>query len=70
MLYGLSLLYGISGSLNLADIAAAFSNTVDTSVRALALVATVLVLTGVGFKISLVPFHQWAPDAYEGAPRR
>ncbi len=68
MLYGLSLLYGISGSLNLADIAAAFSNTVDTSVRALALVATVLVLTGVGFKISLVPFHQWAPDAYEGAP--
>ncbi len=68
MLYGLSLLYGISGSLNLADIAASFSNTVDTSVRALALVATALVLAGLGFKISLVPFHQWAPDAYEGAP--
>jgi len=37
-------------------------------VRALALVSTALVLAGLGFKISLVPFHQWAPDAYEGAP--
>jgi NADH-quinone oxidoreductase subunit N len=68
MLYGLSLLYGISGSLNLPDIAAAFSNTVDPSVRMVALVSTALVVVGLGFKISLVPFHQWAPDAYEGAP--
>ncbi|MCL4393853.1 MAG: NADH-quinone oxidoreductase subunit N [Chloroflexi bacterium] len=68
MLYGLSLLYGVSGSLNLTDIAAAFAATFDTSVRAVALVATALVLAGLGFKISLVPFHQWAPDAYEGAP--
>ncbi len=68
MLYGLSLLYGVSGSLNLTDIATAFANTVDPSVRTVALVATALVLAGLGFKISLVPFHQWAPDAYEGAP--
>ena len=68
MLYGLSLLYGISGSLNLPDIAAAFSNTVDPSVRLVALVSMALVVVGLGFKISLVPFHQWAPDAYEGAP--
>ncbi len=68
MLYGLSLLYGISGSLNLSDIAFAFANTVDPSVHALALISTALVLSGLGFKISLVPFHQWAPDAYEGAP--
>ena len=68
MLYGLSLLYGISGSLNLSDIAATFTATVDPSVRLVGLISTALVLTGVGFKISLVPFHQWAPDAYEGAP--
>ncbi len=68
MLYGLSLLYGVSGSLNLTDIATAFANTVDPSVRTVALVAPALVLAGLGFKISLVPFHQWAPDAYEGAP--
>jgi proton-translocating NADH-quinone oxidoreductase chain N len=68
MLYGLSLLYGISGGLNLTEIAAAFASTSDLSIRTLALVATALVLAGLGFKISLVPFHQWAPDAYEGAP--
>ena len=68
MLYGLSLLYGISGSLNLTDIAKAFASTVDPSTRVVALVSTALVIAGLGFKISLVPFHQWAPDAYEGAP--
>jgi proton-translocating NADH-quinone oxidoreductase chain N len=68
MLYGLSLLYGVSGSLNLTDIAGAFAATFDSTIRVTALVATALVLAGLGFKISLVPFHQWAPDAYEGAP--
>lgn len=68
MLYGLSLLYGATGSLNLLEIARAFAATVDPSVRMVALVSTALVLAGLGFKISLVPFHQWAPDAYEGAP--
>lgn len=68
MLYGLSLLYGATGSLNLVEIARAFAATVDPSVRMVALVSTALVLAGLGFKISLVPFHQWAPDAYEGAP--
>ncbi len=68
MLYGLSLLYGVTGSLNLTEIAKVFASTVDTSVQTLALVSTALVLAGLGFKISLVPFHQWAPDAYEGAP--
>lgn len=68
MLYGLSLLYGVTGSLNLTEIAKVFASTVDASVQTLALVSTALVLAGLGFKISLVPFHQWAPDAYEGAP--
>ncbi len=68
MLYGLSLLYGATGSLNLTEIAKAFAATVDPSMRMVAFVSTALVLAGLGFKISLVPFHQWAPDAYEGAP--
>jgi proton-translocating NADH-quinone oxidoreductase chain N len=68
MLYGLSLLYGISGSLNLNDIARAFAVSVDPSTRVVALASTALVIAGLGFKISLVPFHQWAPDVYEGAP--
>ena len=68
MLYGLSLLNGISGSLNLNDIARAFASSVDPTTRVVALVSTALVIAGLGFKISLVPFHQWAPDVYEGAP--
>ena len=68
MLYGLSLLYGATGSLNLTEVASLFAATSDNSLRALGLVATALVLAGFGFKISLVPFHMWAPEAYEGAP--
>ncbi len=70
MLYGMSLLYGAAGSTRLEDIARTFS---DPAVRVgtldeLVLPAVVLMLAGFGFKTSLVPFHQWAPDAYEGAP--
>ncbi|MBI3915280.1 MAG: NADH-quinone oxidoreductase subunit N [Chloroflexi bacterium] len=68
MLYGLSLLYGVSGSLNLNDLAFLFSSTVDASIRNVGMLGGILVLAGLGFKISMVPFHQWAPDAYEGAP--
>lgn len=68
MLYGLSLLYGVSGSLNLTEVASLFAGAADGSVRTLGLVATALVLAGLGFKISFVPFHMWAPEAYEGAP--
>jgi len=66
MLYGMSLLYGASGSLNLSEIAAAFEANPDLSF--LALPATILALVGLGFKTSLAPFFQWAPDTYEGAP--
>ncbi len=68
MLYGLSLLYGATGSLALPDVARVFASTTDPSLSAVGLVATALLLAGLGFKISLVPFHQWAPEAYEGAP--
>jgi proton-translocating NADH-quinone oxidoreductase chain N len=66
MLYGMSLFYGATASLNLGEIGAVI--TANTNYEVLALFAIALMLAGVGFKIALVPFHQWAPDAYEGAP--
>jgi NADH-quinone oxidoreductase subunit N len=69
--YGLSLFYGLSGSTNLAAIAHALESQMRargghiSPVAVLALLAT---MVGLFFKIAAVPFHQWAPDAYEGAP--
>ena len=73
MLYGISLLYGATGSLYLADIAAAFAEIKGDSqeisgLAFAALPAMLLVLAGLGFKASLAPFYQWAPDTYDGAP--
>lgn len=65
MLYGMSLLYGLSGSLELDLIRAKI--TVST-MPWFVTVAILLILGGIGFKISMAPFHLWAPDVYEGAP--
>ncbi len=64
--YGLSLLYGLSGSTNLAVIARAVS-TMDSHNPVL-IIAMLTTMVGLLFKIAAIPFHQWAPDAYEGAP--
>ncbi|MEZ4633849.1 MAG: proton-conducting transporter membrane subunit [Caldilineaceae bacterium] len=73
MLYGISLLYGATGSLYLRDIAAFFAAEIAaagevTGISYVAIPATILTLAGLGFKASLAPFYQWAPDTYEGAP--
>jgi NADH-quinone oxidoreductase subunit N len=65
MLYGMSLLYGVAGSTLLTDIAAAVS---EGELTAFVVVGVVFALLGFAFKISAVPFHNWAPDTYEGAP--
>jgi NADH-quinone oxidoreductase subunit N len=65
LLYGMSLLYGLSGSTNLRSIATALAGQERDPVLVL---AVVLVVAGLGFKIAAVPFHMWAPDVYEGAP--
>lgn len=65
LLYGMSLLYGLTGTTTLHGIAAALVGAERNLVLALALV---LVAAGMGFKIAAVPFHMWAPDVYEGAP--
>ena len=64
MLYGMSLLYGITNSTKLTDIGAALGETV-TPIRAM---AVFFVVIGFAFKVSAVPFHTWAPDTYQGAP--
>ncbi len=65
MLYGMSLLYGVSGSTVLADIGEVVNQGDSTSVTTLAII---FVISGFAFKVSAVPFHTWAPDTYEGAP--
>ena len=66
LLYGMSLLYGISNSTNLKDIAFAVSQR--PSDDPVLLIAIITMATGLLFKVGAVPFHQWLPDAYEGAP--
>ncbi len=65
-LFAISLLYGMAGTTTLSGIAAAV--TEGSGVDAVSVVAIVLLLVGLGFKISMVPFHAWAPDVYNGAP--
>lgn len=65
MLFGLSLIYGLSGATNLHAIAAALAGK---GLDPLLVVAIVMTVIGFGFKVAAVPFHLWAPDAYEGAP--
>ncbi len=65
MLYGFSLLYGLSGSTSFPQIAAALASGQSTI---LLVVASLLAVVGFGYKIAAVPFHFWAPDVYEGAP--
>ncbi|MGH2739910.1 MAG: NADH-quinone oxidoreductase subunit N [Actinomycetota bacterium] len=64
MLYGMSLVYGITGSLRLDEIAARIGGANAN----IALAAILFVVAGFGFKVSSVPFHFWAPDTYEGSP--
>ncbi|MEM9575125.1 MAG: NADH-quinone oxidoreductase subunit NuoN, partial [Pseudomonadota bacterium] len=65
MLYGISLIYGFTGHVGFAEIAAAISGE-ERSIGLL--FGLVFLLTGLAFKISAVPFHMWTPDVYEGAP--
>jgi NADH-quinone oxidoreductase subunit N len=65
--FGLALLYAATGQTNYAAIAKSLA-VLPADARAMLVVAFVLIVTGFGFKVSAVPFHNWAPDVYEGAP--
>jgi NADH-quinone oxidoreductase subunit N len=64
LLYGISLLYGFTGTTDFAGIAAAMGGELNIGL----IFGIVFVLAGLGFKVSAVPFHMWTPDVYEGAP--
>jgi len=66
MLYGLSLLYGLTGSLDFRD--PAHVQGLADAPRAAVSIAVAFVFAGMGFKLGFVPFHVWSPDVYEGAP--
>jgi NADH-quinone oxidoreductase subunit N len=79
LLYGMSLLYGITGSTNLGEIGTALTQIVNSmadatepdtiaTLRPMLLLAMIALAAGLFFKVAAVPFHMWAPDAYEGAP--
>jgi NADH-quinone oxidoreductase subunit N len=66
LLYGMSIIYGVTGSLELAEIAAALNHGLAANVGVLFGISFIIV--GVGFKFGAVPFHMWIPDVYEGSP--
>jgi NADH-quinone oxidoreductase subunit N len=68
LLFGFSYLYGLSGSTSLQTVAQVAYFQSWLGGRALLAVALVMIGAGLGFKVAAVPFHFWAPDAYEGAP--
>ncbi len=65
LLYGMSLIYGATGTLSLAGIHDAIA---DSSERTLLLTGTIFIIAGVAFKLGAAPFHMWLPDVYQGAP--
>ncbi len=66
LLYGISLVYGFSGSMDFAPLASVLTNPATASPGLV--VGVVFVIAGLAFKLSAVPFHMWTPDVYEGAP--
>lgn len=67
VLYGMVILYGLTGSTNLQSLAAVLAQNGTQNHEAVVL-ATALLVAGFGFKLASVPFHMWVPDVYEGAP--
>jgi NADH-quinone oxidoreductase subunit N len=65
-LFGISLLYGVTGEISFTGINAALQTT--TGFDPVLYLAIIMTIAGFGFKVALVPFHAWAPDVYEGAP--
>jgi NADH-quinone oxidoreductase subunit N len=67
LLFGFSYLYGLAGTTNLAALTATLGEATPSALPALALVAIVMVVAGLGFRITAVPFHFYAPDVYQGS---
>ncbi|MDY0189170.1 MAG: NADH-quinone oxidoreductase subunit N [Desulfuromonas sp.] len=68
LLYGMALIYGVTGTTNLVDIARFFAQFPEASTGVVAVAGMLLMSTGFLFKIAIAPFHMWTPDVYEGSP--
>jgi NADH-quinone oxidoreductase subunit N len=68
LVFGIALIYGATGTSNLLDISAKLTQGLGPEDLALLLAGCALVIVGFGYKISMVPFHMWTPDVYEGSP--
>ena len=66
LLYGMSMLYGVTGTLNLSEIAIVIQHGVEN--RMVLTFGVVFVVAGLAFKLGVVPYHMWVPDVYQGAP--
>ncbi len=67
LLYGIAIVYGLTGSTNLKEVAS-FLHNLNLLQNPITLLGLIFFVVAFGFKIALVPFHMWAPDVYEGAP--
>jgi NADH-quinone oxidoreductase subunit N len=68
LLYGMSMIYGATGTLNLYEVAKAVKLAATTSDRTFLVFGLVFLVAGLAFKVGVVPFHMWIPDVYHGAP--
>ena len=66
LLYGMSMMYGATGSLNIAEVSEALVNGVEN--RPVLILGLVFIVSGLAFKLGAVPFQMWVPDVYQGAP--
>jgi len=66
LLYGMSMVYGMTGSLNIVEVAVAIENMQDTNI--VLVFGLVFMVIGLAFKLGAVPFHMWIPDVYQGSP--
>ncbi|NNE36801.1 MAG: NADH-quinone oxidoreductase subunit NuoN [Gammaproteobacteria bacterium] len=68
LLYGISMLYGVTGVLDLQGISAAAASSTDSDMNLMMVFGLVFIVVGIAFKLGAVPFHMWVPDIYEGSP--
>ncbi|RZK93397.1 MAG: NADH-quinone oxidoreductase subunit N, partial [Hymenobacter sp.] len=68
LLFGIALVYGATGTFQLNDIAAAITTPANASLQSMLYVGVLMMVIGIGFKVSAAPFHFWTPDVYEGTP--
>ncbi|MDJ0366562.1 NADH-quinone oxidoreductase subunit N [Hymenobacter sp. H14-R3] len=68
LLFGIALVYGATGTFQLNELAAAIATPANASLQSMLYVGVLMMVIGIGFKVSAAPFHFWTPDVYEGTP--